>query len=75
VSAESYAQEQFDAVKTDPTFVARVRRLGTDAGAVYVVASSTPVSEVLSERSRVYAVHSDEAVHGFALITVSEVDW
>jgi hypothetical protein len=75
VSAESYAEQQFNAVKDDPVFVARVHRFGAGVPDLYVVAGSTAVSEVLSERARVYAVHSDEAVHGFALIRVGEVNW
>jgi hypothetical protein len=75
VSAESYAEQQFNAVKADPEFVARVHRFGAEVSDLYVVASSTPVSELMSERSRVYAVHSDEGGHGFALVRVGEVDW
>lgn len=75
MSAESYAEQQFNAVKGDPTFVARVHRFGADVPDLYVVAGSTPASELLSERARIYAVHSEEAVHGFALIRVGEVNW
>lgn len=75
MSAESYAEERFNAVKTDLVFIGRVTDYGTTVDRVIVVADSTPVGEVLArvDYGRVIAVLDEDAPHGFALARIGEV--
>ncbi len=77
MSAESYAEQQFNAVaRHSPTFIARVEDYGTTVERVIVVAGSTPVGEVIARvgRARVVAVLDEDAPHGFALARIAEVE-
>jgi hypothetical protein len=76
VSAESYAEQRFNAVKADPVFAGRVADYGTTVDALVVVADSTSVGEVLARlgNGRVVAVLDEDAPHGFALARIAEVE-
>lgn len=75
MSAESYTEEQFNAVKDDPAFIARVEEYNTTVDSLIVVADSTPVGEVFARVGlrRVVAVLDEDALHGFALARVGAV--
>lgn len=76
MSAESYAEQRFDAACRDLAFVNRVTALGVPRSEAVVVADSTPVGEALARVAGggVLAVADDEAPHGFVLARVDRVD-
>lgn len=73
MSAESYAQQQFNNARRDPTFRARLGDIGTLPEDVIVVADSTPTGETLGRigRASVVAVLDEDAPHGFALARIA----